>query len=104
MAGREVTRQLLDMKAAEAIVAVRHAFEKVETVKEFLSTVPSDAPGGDPLTLPTNPTDALDSDSAAGKFGYTADEAYLIRYLFESLMQFDIKALLKDGRKLTGLE
>lgn len=104
MAGFEVTRPQLDAKAAEAVVAVREAFQKVQTLFEFLGNLPSDTPGGDPLTLSTVPEDPMAPNSASGKYGYTADEAYLLRYVFTTLNAIDIEPVLHTGRKLTGLE
>lgn len=95
MAGLQVTKDLLDLKSAQAVLAVREAFDQVETIFEYLATVPANAEGGDPLTLP------LDQ---GGKFGYTADEAYLIRFVFESLHGLAVQPILDTGRKLTGLE
>lgn len=92
MAGLQVSRSLLDMKSAEAVLAVRSAFEKVETLKGYLATLPDDAVGGDPLTVST------------GGFVYTADEAYVLRYVFESLNNLNVQPILDVGRKLTGLE
>lgn len=103
MAGFNVNRPLLDQKAAEAVIAVREALDRVSIVNDFLASVPADAPGGDPLTLSTTPTDSANPNSAPGKFGYTEDEAYLLRYLFGGLDSIDVGALLQDGRKLTGL-
>lgn len=93
MAGMKVARDLLDMKSAEAILAVRNAFEKVETIEAYLATVHADEAGGDPFTRED------------GEFRYTADEAYLLRYLFSSLdgLRSQVQPLLDSGRQLTGL-
>jgi hypothetical protein len=104
MAASDVNRAALDYAASHALIDVREAMRKVETVYEFLQNHPSDAPGGDPLTLPTTPADAMNPTEVAGRFGYTADEAYRLRFIFENLMQFGIKALLKEGRHITGLD
>ena len=94
MAGLKVTRELLDMRSAEAILAVREAVAKIETINAFLATVPSGGEGGDPLTDPE------------GAFKYNEDEAYLMRYLFEQLhtVRPQVDPILEAGRKLTGLE
>jgi hypothetical protein len=94
MAGLKVSRALLDQKSSDAILAIRDAFRKVETLSEYLSTVPSDAPEGDLLV----------KTMEEGGFGYTADEAYLIRYVFQMLNDLNVQPALESGRKLTGLE
>lgn len=93
MAGLTVTRDLLDHRAAQAVIDIRNAFEKAQTVFDYLATVPS-TPDGDPLTKPVS----------EGGFGYTADEAYLIRVVFERLSALEVEPILVDGRKLTGLD
>jgi len=104
MAGREVTRTALDERSAEALMAIRDAFRKVDTIQEFLSNNPV-ANGVDPLTLPTTDnTDPMNPKPGPGKFGYTADEAYLIRLVFQQLTDLNAKSPLKLGRKLTGLD
>lgn len=94
MAGINVTRSDLDWKAARTIQALRSAFNDVEIVFNYLSQHPSNAPEGDLLT----------KSEAEGGFGYTADEAYLIRVVFEGLHNLDVEPLLAQGSKLTGLE
>lgn len=94
MAGLEVSRSNLDQKVAEAIIAVRRSFRQVDRVNGFLSNNPSNAVDGDLLT----------KDPAEGGFGYTADEAYLIRVTFEQLTALDVEGPLELGRKLTGLD
>lgn len=89
MAGRQVTRMDLDYKVAGTVIAVRQAFESVIAVSAFLAQNPADAPSGDPLIV---------------KFEYTADEAYLIRLVFEQLNALDVESVLAQGRKLTGLD
>lgn len=94
MAGLEVTRSQLDMKSAEAIIALRDAVAQAETIQAFLSTIPVAQDGTDPLVVP----------ELEGGFGYTADEAYLIRFLFQSITDLPIDNLREQGRKLTGLQ
>lgn len=103
MAGREVTRIDLDRETAEAVIAVREAFRRVRTVKAYLDQVPANSEGGDPLTLSVNPTDTMDASTAPGKFGYTEDEAYLIRVVFDQLTNLEVQPILDTARKLTGL-
>lgn len=104
MAGRAVTREGLDWASADAVIAVRDAFRKVRTVKAFLDQVPSNAPGGDPLTKDVTPSDPMDPTTASGKFGYTDDEAYLIRVVFDQLTALEVQPILDTARKLTGLD
>jgi len=93
MAGLKVTREALDTRMAEAILSVREAVAKIETINAFLATVPK-GETLDPLTDPD------------GLYKYNDDEAYLIRFLFESLhtVRPEVDPLLEQGRKLTGLE
>lgn len=104
MAGRTVTRSELDAKAADAVIAVRRAFVLVENVKSFLDNTPSNADGGDPLTKSTAQTDSMDPSSAPGAFGYTEDEAYLIRLVFDQLSALEVEPIIHTARKLTGLD
>lgn len=103
MAGREVTRTELDRETADAIIEVRDAFRRVRTVKAFLDQVPANAEGGDPLTLSTDPVNSMEASTAPGKFGYTDDEAYLIRLVFDQLTALEVQPILDTARKLTGL-
>ncbi len=93
MAGQSVTRSDLDFAASTAIVSLREAMDQVKTIDFFLSTQKADAPGGDPLT----------KSQAEGGFGYTEDEAYLLRVLFGALSSGDLTNLYQNGRLLTGL-
>lgn len=94
MAGLQVSRALLDMKAAEAVLAIRDAMSKINTIVKFLDFVPNTADTPDPLTLEP--------------FNYTADEAYLIRVVFQEFgtlsISADLNANLDQARRLTGLE
>lgn len=93
MAGSPVDRNLLDAKASEAIVTLRQALRKVETIQAYLVNhpVPDNGAGVDPLM---------------GDFGYDADEAYLLRLVFGDLdyMRGNINGTMVNARKLTGLE
>lgn len=91
MAGMEVNRNLLDMRAAEAVLLLRNALAKVESVAKWLANNPV-VDGVDPLTI--------------GEFNYTADEAYLLRFVFETLESLRVsnENLSETSRKLTGLE
>lgn len=107
MAGFDVSRGLLDQRSAEAVLAVRGAFDIVEAITAFLATVPADAPGGDKLTRPqVPPVDENGQPTAEPGFGYTADEAYLIRVTFEALhaARQSIAGTLDAARQLTGLQ
>lgn len=97
-----MNRQMLDQKAASTIIALREALRNSETIYHFLATVPANAPGGDPLTKPqTDPETGIFIPSA---FGYSEDEAYLIRFVFESLHGINVQPIMEAARKLTGLE
>ena len=95
MIGYKVNKELLDVRSAEAVIAVRDAFEKVERVKNYLANLPQDEDGVDPLVRPVTEN---------GKFGYSADEAYLLRVVFDELSALNIDPTLEKGQKLTGLE
>lgn len=102
MAGIEVNRQMLDQKAATTVIALREAFRNAENIFHFLGTVPANAPGGDPLTKPqTDPETGL---FVPNSFGYSEDEAYLLRFVFESLHNMNYKPTMDAARNLTGLE
>lgn len=93
MAGFEVSRELIDMKAGEAVVRIREAFKEAEIVNGYLQQYPSNAPGGDKLTL----------SREEGGYGYTPDEAYLLRVVFEGFHTLNVEPILEQGKKLTGL-
>ncbi len=105
MAGRKVTRLELDGAMADTLVSIRVAVDKLTTINEFLVTVPISADGVDPLTVSAQFTDKMDPTSAPGVFGYTEDEAKLIRDIFGKLLGAGatLAPVLKNGRKLTGL-
>lgn len=87
--GFEITKPILDQKAAEAVLAVRKALDKVENVAKWLSNHPN------------GETDPLVTD-----FGYTLDEAYALRLYFETVDSIRVNnvAISDIGRKMTGLE
>lgn len=90
MAGIRVDRQTIDVRLGEAALAVRDSFERVESIQLWLADHPGSGPQ-DPLVT---------------SFGYTEDEAYLIRLVFEQLntMRTEHAATLVLTHKLTGLE
>lgn len=89
--GIEVTKQMLDGKVAQTVVAVRSALEKVASVQAWLANHPV-VDNVDPLTQEP--------------FGYTEDEAYAMRMYFGTVDQIRVNnANISDvGRKMTGLE
>lgn len=103
MAGANVTRNDLDYAASQALVDLRQAFRKVDAIQTFLVNHPSDAAEGDLLKAPQS--GAGDPTSAPSGFGYTDDEAYLIRRVFQDLYDLKQQAapIQEMGRKLTGL-
>ncbi|PIM65876.1 hypothetical protein CTU88_46580 [Streptomyces sp. JV178] len=89
--GFEVSKQVLDTKAAQAVLGLREAFDVVETIAEWLANHPV-IDAVDPLT--TEP------------FGYSADEAYALRFYFgtfNGVKNANTNAF-NAGRKMTGLE
>ena len=106
MAGREVTRIDLDARMSDSLVSLRTAVSKLENINEFLATIPVGEDGVDPLTISTELPDPMDPSSALGRFGYTEEEAELIRKVFGSLLALrtELQPVLKMSRKLTGLE
>lgn len=89
--GLEVSKQVLDMKAAQAVLGLREAFEGVEAIAVWLANHPV-VDGVDPLT--------------SEPFGYTADEAYALRFFFETFnaVKNANTNAFNAGRKMTGLE
>jgi len=89
-AGIQVSKGSLDSRASDAILTLRNGFNKVESISVWLSNNPKSG----------------DVDPLVSEFGYTTDEAYLIRILFEGLqtLKNSNSQLFQLGRKLTGLE
>jgi hypothetical protein len=106
MAGREVTRIELDQRMSQSLVSLRSAVSQLENINEFLATIPVGADGTDPLTISTDLPDPMDPNSAIGRFGYTEEEAQLIRQVFGALLALrtQLAPVLKQSRRLTGLE
>lgn len=90
--GFDVNKGTLDMKAAQAVLSLRSAFEQVETVTKWLANHPNDGTNPDPLT--------------EDPFGYSADEAYALRSFFETFdgVRTANQAAFDIGRTMTGLE
>jgi hypothetical protein len=90
MLGFEVNKSALDIKSAEAVLALRDAFDAVETIAKWLANHPNN--GTDPLTQEP--------------FDYTADEAYALRLFFETFdgVRTANAATFDVGRQMTGLE
>lgn len=89
--GIEVTKQMLDGKVAQAVIAVRSALEKAEAIQAWLANHPV-VDNVDPLTQ--------------DPYGYTEDEAYAMRLYFGTVDTIRTgNANISDiGRKMTGLE
>lgn len=102
MAGQEVTRNDLDYKMSQTLVAARNVLREIETINAFLERTPADANGVDPLTLPFTP---VEEGAVPGRFGYTEAEAYVIRSTFQQLagMKSALDPILTPARALTGL-
>lgn len=92
MAGIEVTRQMLDQKMAASLVKLREAYEQVGIVAQWFENHP--APGADPLV------------DVNGPYGYTTDEAYAMRLVFQNLetSRTDLAPTFDIATQLTGLE
>lgn len=105
MAGREVSRLELDTTMSDNLIAARNAIDGLVAINAFLKRNPVGEDGVDPLTLPTTPTDTMDATTAPGKFGYTEEEAALIRQIFGQLDQLKpaIDPIFEEARALTGL-
>lgn len=90
MAGIPVTRDTIDVRAGEAIMTLRKAFCQIRTIALFLANHPG-AGETDPLVV---------------DYGYTQDEAYLLRLVFEHFDSTRVaeEDMLLTARKLTGLE
>ena len=88
--GLEVSKPVLDMKAAQAVLQLRAALDAHETVAAWL--------GNHPVVEAVDPL--------IEEFGYTADEAYVLRFYFEGVDQIRTANpnLISTGRKMTGLE
>lgn len=89
MLGYEINKSILDGKSAEAVVGLRMAFAKIETINAWLDNNPSD-----------NENDPLVTD-----FQYTADEAYALRLYFQTFDQIRVsnQNIFDVGRKISGL-
>ena len=88
--GLEVTKSVLDSKCAYAVLEMRQALDKTESIAKWLTNHPV-VEGVDPLIA---------------DMGYTADEAYVLRVYFESIdaIRTNNANLIDIGRKMTGLE
>lgn len=88
--GLEVTKAVLDMSSAQAVLELRKALDKHEAIAAWLANHPV-----------INGTDPLIAD-----FGYNADEAYVLRLYFEGVdaIRAANPNLISTGRKMTGLE
>ncbi|QZE10592.1 hypothetical protein SEA_BILO_17 [Streptomyces phage Bilo] len=88
--GLEVSKPVLDMTVAQAVLELRRALDKHEAIAAWLANHPV-----------TNGVDPLTED-----FGYTVDEAYVLRFYFEGVDAIRVANpnLISTGRKMTGLE
>lgn len=89
--GLEVNTQILNQRAAQAVLELRSALDKHEAIAAWLANHPV-VDAVDPLTEP--------------EFGYDVDEAYAIRMYFEGVENIRVTNtnLTSVGRKFTGLE
>ena len=91
MAGIEVSRQGIDSKVGDALLQLRQALDKSYSINKFFVNNPVSVAGVDPLVE---------------VYGYTVDEAYLLRLVFEGIAEIkdNSSTLEENARKLTGLE
>ena len=101
MAGSTVDRDLLDFRLSEAIVSVREAFVLVDRISGYLDTIPIETEEGESGEVVQ--TDPLTLSPSEGGFGYSEDEAQLIRAIVRRLDNLDTELTLRHARKLTGL-
>jgi hypothetical protein len=89
--GNTVNKSILDIKAGQAVVALRFAFDLCETVDKFLVNTPMNSDNTDPLVT---------------VFGYTADEAYALRLVFQTIegVRTANQTTWDTARKISGLE
>lgn len=90
MLGYEVNKGILDARCAEAVLDLRAAFDKIESIAIWLAN---------------NPTDGT-TDPLVATYGYTSDEAYALRLYFETFnnVRTSNSSTLDIGRHMTGLE
>ena len=88
--GLNVDKPTLDMNAAQAVIELRSALNKHEAIAAWLANHPV-IDGTDPLIA---------------EFGYTTDEAYILRMYFEGVDAIRVANpnLISTGRKMTGLQ
>lgn len=88
--GLEVNKATVNMKSAQAVLEMRSALEKTEAIAKWL--------GNQPVVNAVDPLIA--------EFGFTVDEAYILRLYFESVdaIRTNNITLFDTGRKMTGLE
>ena len=87
---QEVTKQVVEAKAAEAILLLRHAFGKVKVFRDWLA----DNPG-------------YDADSYLVKeLGFDEGMAYSLHLVFDELdsARIDLAPTMAVARKFTALE
>ena len=84
---------------------IRDSAQRINVIANFLKALPA-TEAGDPLTTSTSPTDSMDPTSAQGVFGYTDEEAILIRSVFTDLQALNaaLAPILAKASRLTGLE
>lgn len=88
--GYGVDKSTLNHKSADAVIALRVAFDKVETLAKWLTNHPKEN----------------DIDPLVEEFAYTDDEAYALRLFFETFdsIRKNNASTFDVGRAMTGLE
>lgn len=90
MAGNEVFKNLLDMRIPEVVVGLREAYRNADHIQGWLIDNPV-VDGVDPLT------------DASKNFGYSEDEAQMIRHVFMRIEASELSDILVEARRFTGL-
>lgn len=88
--GYGVDRNALNLKSADAVMTLRLAFSKVESIAKWLANNPK----------------VGDVDPLVEEFEYTEDEAYVLRHFFGTFnnVRLSNAEMFDVGRAMTGLE
>lgn len=89
MFGYNIDQTLVTSKAMQAVHSLRTSFELVETYAAWLANIPV----------------VNDVDPLIAVYGFTTDEAYTMRFFFETMenVRTSNETAFDIGRKITGL-
>lgn len=90
MPGYPVSKAQLDQTVGSNVVNLRDALNQARIIKSWLD-------------LHSVDEELLTKPEEEGGFGYTADEAYALRVLYEGIVALDTTALAEKGKQFTGL-